>query len=156
MVHGEWTVGELVGRAAKALAAGDVRAPKGRVTPLPDVRVVRWYATIGLVDRPLGMRGRTALYGPRHLYQLVAVKRRQAQGHTLADIQAELTGATDAVLRSIADMPASAADDPSGEEPASRRRFWAQAPTVNRDGVLSGVRLAGGVVLLLAATPDAA
>jgi len=96
--------GVLVFLLLPALAAGDVRAPNGRVTPLPDVRVVRWYATIGLVDRPLGMRGRTALYGPRHLYQLVAVKRRQAQGHTLADIQAELTGATDAVLMRIADM----------------------------------------------------
>jgi hypothetical protein len=31
------------------------------------------------------MQGRTALYGPRHLLQVVAVKRRQAQGRSLAE-----------------------------------------------------------------------
>jgi hypothetical protein len=35
----------------------------------------------------------------------VAIKRRQAQGHSLAEIQAELVGATDAALRVIAGLP---------------------------------------------------
>ena len=63
---------------------------------------MRWYATIGLVDRPLAARGRTALYGPRHLLQLVAVKRLQAQGRTLAEIQFELAGASEDTLRRVA------------------------------------------------------
>jgi len=115
----QWTLDELVGRAAQALAAADVRAPNGRVTPLPDARVIRWYATIGLVDRPAGTRGRMALYGPRHLLQLVAVKRRQAQGRTLAEIQAELTGATDATLRRVAALPLQLSDE-AGEEAVIR------------------------------------
>jgi hypothetical protein len=98
----EWTLDELVRRAAQALAAADVRVSNGRVTGVPDGRLIRWYATIGLIDRPGAMRGRTALYGPRHLLQLVAVKRRQAEGKALADIQWELTGATDAALRHVA------------------------------------------------------
>lgn len=102
-----WTLDELVRRAGEMLAAGDVRAPNGRVTPLPDRRVVRWYSTIGLVDRPLAYRGRTALYGPRHLLQVVAVKRRQAEGRSLADIQAELTGATNTTLQAVARLPLS-------------------------------------------------
>jgi hypothetical protein len=102
---GQWTLDELVRRAGRALAASDVRAPNGRVTPVPDVRMIRWYATIGLLDKPSGSRGRSALYGPRHLLQLVAVKRRQAQGYSLAEIQAELAGATEAVLRRVADIP---------------------------------------------------
>src|SRR5690349_17686150 len=102
----EWTLDELAARVAEALdGAAYPGAPNGRVRDVPDARAIRWYSTIGLVDRPSGMRGRTALYGPRHLLQLVAVKRRQAQGHKLADIQAELAGAPDDDLRRIADLP---------------------------------------------------
>jgi uncharacterized protein YjbI with pentapeptide repeats len=118
--EGLWTLDELVRRVADALAGGAYPgAPNGRVRDVPDRRAVRWYATIGLVDRPATIRGRTALYGPRHLLQLVAVKRRQAQGRTLADIQAELAGANDAVLRRIADLPdaALAVDAPGVDVP---------------------------------------
>jgi DNA-binding transcriptional MerR regulator len=99
-----WSLEELVRRVAQALAAGSVRSPSGRVTQLPDRRVIRWYATIGLVDRPLSSQGRAARYGPRHLLQLVAIKRRQAEGQALADIQVELAGATDATLQRIAQV----------------------------------------------------
>jgi DNA-binding transcriptional MerR regulator len=173
-----WTLDELVRRAARALAASDVRAPNGRVTERPDARMIRWYATKGIVDRPSGTRGRSALYGPRHLLQVVAVKRLQARGHSLADIQARLAGATDADLRRLADLrtdadlPADRRDDrelldaPAGAplNPESRRpaRFWAEAPTmtsppnpapVDGDGVLHGLALADGVLLLLPASP---
>ena len=93
-------------RVAEALAADDVRAPNGRVREVPDARALRWYATIGLLDRPSAFRGRTALYGPRHLLQAVAVKRRQAEGMALAQIQAELSGATDTMLHRVARLPA--------------------------------------------------
>src|SRR6185503_338489 len=104
-----WTLDELAARVAEALAtaagAGDYAgAPNGRVRDVPDRRAIRWYATVGLLDRPAGSRGRTALYGPRHLLQLVAIKRRQAQGHSLAEIQAELAGAPDDDLRRIAGL----------------------------------------------------
>ena len=92
-------------RVAEALAADDVRAPNGRVREVPDARALRWYATIGLLDRPSAFRGRTALYGPRHLLQAVAVKRRQAEGMALAQIQAELSGATDTMLHRVARLP---------------------------------------------------
>jgi len=125
----------LVERVTRALAAEYAGAPNGRVRDLPDRRAIRWYTTTGLVDRPAGMRGRTALYGPRHLLQLVAVKRRQAQGHTLAAIQAELAGASDAQLAIAARVPEHLlAVDPAGAGPAdgpARPRFWtaAQAAT---------------------------
>ena len=38
------------------------------------------------------MRGRTALYGLRHLLQLVAIKRLQAKGYTLEQVQQALEG----------------------------------------------------------------
>ncbi|MEU8118235.1 MerR family transcriptional regulator [Spirillospora sp. NPDC049024] len=101
-----WTIAELADRAAAALAADGSAQASGRVRDLPNERLIRWYTTIGLVDPPLGRRGRTALYGPRHLLQLVAVKRRQAAGRSIAEIQVELAAATDTALARIAALPA--------------------------------------------------
>ncbi len=124
-----WTIDELVDRVRAALAAEYPGAPNGRVRDLPDRRAIRWYTTTGLVDRPAAMRGRTALYGPRHLMQLVALKRRQATGRSLAEIQAELAGATDRTLLDIARIPPGFVTVEDGAlrhavAPA-RERFWA-------------------------------
>ncbi|OBI69300.1 MerR family transcriptional regulator [Mycobacterium sp. E796] len=162
-----WTLDELVRRVAAGLAdPAYPGAPNGRVRDLPDRRVVRWYTTTGLVDRPT-MQGRTALYGPRHLLQIVAVKRRQAEGRSLADIQAELAGATDETLRKVAAVPDELiAAEPEGPEqpapsPVRRQRFWAEPPAAaepvaNGDGAdsvtrLAAVSLPGGAMLLLPA-----
>ena len=132
----------------------------GRVREVPDARAIRWYSTIGLVARPATMRGRTALYGQRHLLQLVAVKRRQAEGRRLAEIQAELAGATDEQLGAIArlDAPEPPAN---GADPQIRPRFWAERPVAGpapaeqppSTGALNGLHLDGGVVLLLPGRP---
>jgi DNA-binding transcriptional MerR regulator len=155
-----WTLEELAARVKAALdGPAYAGAPNGRVRDVPDARAIRWYATIGLVDRPATMRGRTAIYGPRHLLQLIAVKRRQAQGRRLADIQAELAGASDATLRAIAGIDVAV---PVADAPA-RPRFWAERPTDDapvkpapKSAVvpLSGLQLAGGAVLLLPSPPD--
>jgi DNA-binding transcriptional MerR regulator len=162
-----WTLDELVRRVATGLAdPAYPGAPNGRVRGLPDRRVIRWYTTTGLVDRP-SMQGRTALYSPRHLLQIVAVKRRQAEGRSLADIQSELAGATDETLRKVAAVPDELiAAEPAGpEEPAPspirRQRFWADPPAAaepmaNGDGAdtvtkLAAVSLPGGALLLLPA-----
>ncbi|WP_329791672.1 MerR family transcriptional regulator [Lentzea sp. DG1S-22] len=165
-----WTLDELLDRVSAALSAEYSGAPNGRVRDVPDKRAVRWYATTGLVDRPSAMRGRTALYDRRHLLQLVAVKRLQSQGRTLADIQAELAGAADSALAAIARVPQALLD--SGDAPpvqAVRPRFWAEpaaapppeaaAPATAVAGeaaVLNGVALGGGTVLLVPGTPTAA
>jgi DNA-binding transcriptional MerR regulator len=123
-----WTLDELVEHVRRALATGYAGAPNRRVRNVPDRRAVRWYTTVGLVDRPAAMHGRTALYGSRHLLQLVAVKRRQAAGRSLAEIQAELAGATDTELAAIASVPAELLQD--GERPPAgrvRARFWAES-----------------------------
>ncbi|MBA9001518.1 MerR family transcriptional regulator [Thermomonospora cellulosilytica] len=116
-----WTISELAAAAAAALGDAPARV-NGRVRDLPNERLIRWYTTIGLLDPPSGRRGRTALYGERHLLQLVAVKRRQAAGRTIAQIQAELVGATNTTLRAIARLPgtpaATAADHSGRRQPA--------------------------------------
>lgn len=130
-----YTLDELAELVEAALAGHDYPgAPTGRVRAVPDQRAIRWYTTRGLVDRPAASRGRLALYGRRHLLQLVAIKRRQAQGQPLAQIQAELAGATDDLLAVIAELPA--ASQPPAAVPARpaavaapatlpvARRFW--------------------------------
>jgi len=121
---------QLVERVSAALAAEYPGAPNGRVREVPDRRSIRWYTTIGLVDRPLGTRGRTVLYGPRHLLQLVAIKRRQAAGRTLAEIQEELAGATEETLAAVARVPdrVLVPDEPPPSPPPPRPPFWKAAP----------------------------
>ncbi|MFJ2029269.1 MerR family transcriptional regulator [Streptosporangium sp. NPDC087985] len=118
----EWTIGELAERASAALTP--TAQLNGRVRDVPNERLIRWYSTIGLLDPPSARRGRVALYGRRHLLQLIAIKRRQADGRTIAQIQAELAGADDQALESIAGIPETPA------EPAvprtARPRFWAE------------------------------
>ncbi|MFD0559647.1 hypothetical protein FB566_0297 [Stackebrandtia endophytica] len=127
--NARWPIGELADRVALALSdavTGGYPGPAdARVRGVPDIRSIRWYTTIGLLDKPGGYRGRTALYGPRHLRQLVSVKRRQARGVPLASVQAEMVGLTDAELSDIAgippDSPALAESVPSTGAPATGR-----------------------------------
>ncbi|GII01981.1 MerR family transcriptional regulator [Planobispora takensis] len=144
----EWTIGELVEHASTVLTP-DGRL-NGRVRDVPNERLVRWYATIGLLDPPLSRRGRVALYGRRHLLQLVAVKRRQAEGRSIAEIQVELAGATDraleeiARLRTVPDAPA-ALTGPAGA--ADRAGAADQAGAMDRTGATApaGAARAPGV-----------
>jgi DNA-binding transcriptional MerR regulator len=108
-----WTLDELAERVDTALAVDYSGPPSGRVRAVPDRRAIRWYTTIGLIDRPVAHRGRTALYGPRHLLQLVAVKRLQARGLPLVAIQQELAGATDSQLARVARLPEGVAPGPA-------------------------------------------
>jgi DNA-binding transcriptional MerR regulator len=148
MTEAIWTLDELTERVGAALSVGYDGQPSGRVRDLPDQRAIRWYTTIGLVDRPAATRGRTAMYGPRHLLQLVAIKRLQAQGRSLVAIQTELAGATDAQLARVARLSATErrrpaavpAEAPAVSAPAAptrpdtgqgavrHARFWRERP----------------------------
>jgi len=112
MEEPRWTLDELAERVDAALAVDYPGQSSGRVRDVPDRRAIRWYTTIGLVDRPVAHHGRTALYGPRHLLQLVAIKRLQARGLSLVAIQQELAGATDTHLTRVARVPMAAAPVP--------------------------------------------
>lgn len=60
----------------------------GQIRAIPDERTIRYYGTIGLLDKPIAMKGRTALYGRKHVAQIIAIKRLQVDGRSLAEIQA--------------------------------------------------------------------
>src|SRR5436305_3354800 len=115
-----WTLDELCDRVERALAVDYHGQASGRVRDVPDLRTIRYYTTLGLIDRPAAMRGRTALYGPRHLLQLVAIKRLQARGLSLAQVQEQLLGASDVMLGRLA---SEAADSGTRDQVGKRNEF---------------------------------
>ncbi|HEY6796074.1 MAG TPA: MerR family transcriptional regulator [Kineosporiaceae bacterium] len=121
-----------VALAAPVGASGAVRAREA-----PDQRVIRWYVSTGLMDRPIGGRGRGARYGVRHLRQLVAIRRLQGQGLSLAEIQARLAGADDATLATLAELPAAAfaplAEQSPGAVPLDPEGRAPSAPAAGRE-----------------------
>lgn len=167
-----WTLDELTAQVALALSVDYEGADNGRVRDVPDRRTIRYYTTLGLIDRPTAMRGRTAFYSRRHLLQLVAIKRLQVRGATLVEIQEKLLGLNEAGLRRLAKLPSEDRIDagaaPAPAEP-TRAAFWktAAAPVlaasssepdatspVYRDAAaltLQGVPLTDDVTLLFAA-----
>jgi hypothetical protein len=148
---------ELVEKVREALAAEYPGAPNGRVRDVPDRRAIRWYTTIGLVDKPLGMRGRTALYGARHLQQLVAIKRLQAEGRSLAQIQSDFTWLSPQGLGEVSQVPPALMADTGtlGPELSGRHaRFWADAPAPSPPQPVALDDLPSGTAAVTAASPS--
>ena len=114
------TIGELSDRVGRVLSltGGDYQA-SGRITAVPDIRTLRYYTTLGLLSPPEETRGRTALYGRRHLAEAVAIKRLQASGESLQSIQQRLLGATATQLEQWANIPASIWDQLDRSSPES-------------------------------------
>jgi DNA-binding transcriptional MerR regulator len=136
--HGEtlWTIDDLGNQVAQALSVGYEGQASGRVRDVPDRRTIRYYTTLGLIDRPARMRGRTALYSRRHLLQVVAIKRLQARGLALADLQQQLLGLSDAALEQVARIPAAVEAKAEEAGPSERANpveersftFWKAEP----------------------------
>lgn len=154
-----WTLPELVEQVAERIAA--LPPPKnGQVRAVPDERTVRYYGTIGLLDRPAAMRGRTALYGARHLAQVVAIKRLQSSGKSLSEIQALWPTLDDATLARMSGVSL-----PASVKRAARKEFWKAAPVAPTPApsapplaspIELRVQLAPNVTLTIAVTDDTA
>lgn len=170
-----WTIDALGERVAAALSQDYQEPENGQVRAVPDRRTIRYYTTLGLIDRPAKMQGRTALYGRRHLEQLVAIKRLQAEGLSLGEVQERLSGLGPAALAKLARVPDAALDEATPAEeratepeaPARARDFWLDAPSApapspagDADSVsegeapasiFTGLPLGGGLVMLIPA-----
>jgi DNA-binding transcriptional MerR regulator len=124
-----WTIDELGARVAEALSVDYLGVASGRVRDVPDLRTIRYYTTLGLLDRAAEMRGRTALYGRRHLLQLIAIKRLQARGLSLAQIQERVVGLSDAALRRLIGAESTSA----APAPSRADSFWRDPPELPVD-----------------------
>lgn len=97
-----WTLDALVARVTAELAERGLLGAQrdGRVAAAPDARTVRYYQSLGLIDRPRQV-GREARYLERHRLQLLAIKALQSAGTPLAEVQARLYGRSDAELTAV-------------------------------------------------------
>jgi DNA-binding transcriptional MerR regulator len=129
LVDESWTLSELVSEVGARIAALPAPA-NGQVRAVPDERTVRYYGTIGLLDRPVAMRGRTALYNRRHLAQVVAIKRLQTMGRSLAEIQTLWPTLDDHSLARMSGIGLGAAT----RAPA-RKDFWKREPASEPESV---------------------
>jgi len=131
-----WTIHQFSAEVERVLAVDYKGSRNGRVRDIPDLRTIRYYTTAGLLERPAEMRGRTALYGRRHLLQLVAIKKLQARGLSLSLVQERIAGASDAMLRHLAGGPAGAdvemdadsAPSPGTGQNVAAGPFWKSRP----------------------------
>lgn len=152
-----WTLRELASQVAAALQQSGYEAPdNGQIAAVPSARTIRYYTSLGLIDRPAEMRGRTALYDRRHLAQLLAIKQLQVAGKPLAEIQSMLAGAAPAEIERIAKLPEG---EGSRAEPEPERdaTFWMAEPA-EPDGTAAGtaarethetIELAPGLLLVV-------
>jgi hypothetical protein len=131
-----WTIHQLSAEVERVLAVDYEGSRNGRVRDIPDLRTIRYYTTAGLLERPAEMRGRTALYSRRHLLQLVAIKKLQARGLSLTQVQERIAGATDAMLRQLAggqaeaevELDADPAPSPGTGQNVAAGPFWKSLP----------------------------
>lgn len=180
-----WTLDELTARVALALSVDYDGQSSGRVREIPDARIIRYYTTLGIVDRPLGYDGRTAIYSTRHLLQIVAIKRLQQRGASLSQVQQVFLALDEKSLVRLAAGPAGpgtagmaeAMSATSSVAAPAKEKFWntapaepvttprakekkketAAAPVQPHPGTLTGVPISDDAVVLaaFARTPDA-
>jgi len=117
-----WSLEELSQITQTELERRRIPNPGGRVSQVPSARTIRYYTSLGLVDRPLGYDGGVAQYGPRHLLQLLAIKVLQAEYLPLPEIQKHLYGRSEGELQDIVDAATRTEVAPS--ETAPRVEAW--------------------------------
>ena len=123
----QMTLRELVAEAAVALSSAGLEQSSGRVSDVPTVRTIRYYARHGLLSAPSGWRGRAALYGRHHVAEIVAIKRLQSSGLTLDEVQRRMAGLDEDAVFALAGLaPAAPVEQAAEERP--RGRFWLSEP----------------------------
>src|SRR5512134_1026027 len=92
---------ELVELAVRWVPVIAGRQARYKVAEIPSDRMVRYYATSGLIDRPLSRSGTRAVYGYRHILQVLVVKALQSRDLPLRKIRAMIAGRPDDYLEAV-------------------------------------------------------
>ena len=137
----EWDLEALVETANNLLPQflPDLADPQGRSPETVNPRLVRYYTTQGVIDRPL-RQGREARYTYRHLLQLLVVRRLLPEGYSTAAIQpiaAKANGDLEALLQGGVQLTVEAANPAlaflqsvqSRSAPAARSKVRSQSPS---------------------------
>jgi DNA-binding transcriptional MerR regulator len=108
-----FTTGSLLMTVHELLPRMVGRQKRYKVTDLPSERTVRYYVSRGLVEKPLGKRGTTSLFGYRHLLQILVIKYLQYQYLPLEKIRTVLADRTNRELEELLPGGTAAALHPS-------------------------------------------
>ena len=90
---------ELIGIANALMVEVAPVQPSDRVSETLSERTLRYYITEGLIDRPIGKEGTSALYSYRHLLQVLALKVLQASYLPMKRMRQILPGSTNEELK---------------------------------------------------------
>jgi DNA-binding transcriptional MerR regulator len=126
--------------AAREVLAHAPAPPDGRVARYPDERTIRYYQSLGLIDRPLRYEGKEAMYGYQHLLRVVAVKLLQHQGLSLAQVQAALIGVSVRKLEAAVTEALAAAPQAAKRVAAPPARAAAMRAAAVDEGTVPGAR----------------
>ena len=140
--HAPWNARGLAAHVTALVDAAGVRPTNASARAAPTARAIRFYIAHGLLDHPEGA-GTSAIYGYRHLLQLLSIKIRQREGIKLEAIKAEMQGVTgDALERRVASSLASVlgvgADVTARDTDLEPVAAWRRVPVA--DGVEIHVR----------------
>ena len=129
-----WTLKELARQSTLFLTED---GQSQRITWKPNPRQIRYYTTLGLLDRPFGGRGYGNTYGPKHLLQLLSIKQLQHQGLKLAEIQPMIAGMPEKKLAELLRFDLQWLEKLTSEQtPDSDRQesaFWEQVPPISQN-----------------------
>lgn len=137
MSQKNWKLEELASKSQHFL---NTEGESNRIQWTPNGRQIRYYTTLGILDKPFGGRGQGATYGPKHLLQLIAIKRLQHQGLKLAKIQPILSGLSVEKLTELLgfsqDWLADLQDDQEEEaDDRSDSEFWSVIPDIPKQPI---------------------
>lgn len=155
-MRNHWKLEELAEKSQYFLGQ---EGESNRIQWTPNGRQIRYYTTLGLLDKPHGGRGQGVTYGPKHLLQLIAIKRLQHQGLKLSDIQSMLTGLSSRKLTELLGYPqdwlSQTEETPSPdnqEQPRRESDFWTTIPDIPKPVVAIAeyyhIELAPGATLI--------
>lgn len=155
-----WGLRDLASLAGGVLEASGVIPLSAAAKTRPTERTIRFYVARGLVSPPDG-RGTAAMYGYKHLLQVLAIKLRQMEGATLEVLTREFAEQPgDQLERRVASVLGPRLPPPGevaqgGASPARGRFARALAPTPRTPlptGLHRRITVAPGVELLVDAT----
>ncbi|HZI19299.1 MAG TPA: MerR family transcriptional regulator [Pyrinomonadaceae bacterium] len=94
-------VAELAQEAARVLARAAYTQERGTVSDVPDERTVRYYLSEGLLSPAAEKQGTASVFVYRHLLQLLAVKKLQAEHLPIRVIREMVSGRSERQLERL-------------------------------------------------------
>ncbi len=97
----DFTLRSLLAAAGEILPDLVGRQTRYKVTEMPTERTIRYYLSHRLLDRPLGKKGTSSIFGYRHLLQVLAIKYLQSQYLPLKKIGSVMGGLSNRELEQL-------------------------------------------------------